>query len=153
MTNYTNLPPGRSRAQAYSMFLKERINRIYNIRRSRISLRTLRLSPIIRTSSYPILPISPIIRTTSYPILSLSYENLSLLKDVKVGLISKNLIEKSNLKLLQQNEKNNFCIICQDNIKLNEIIRIINCSHLFHVNCIDNWFIENKKCPMCNFEI
>ena len=49
------------------------------------------------------------------------------------------------------------CVICLQNFKTNEYIRILPyCSHIFHRKCIDSWFIKNKhfECPLCrnNFD-
>ena len=46
------------------------------------------------------------------------------------------------------------CSVCQDNIQRNENIRKINhCSHFFHKNCIDLWFQQNVRCPVCRYDI
>jgi hypothetical protein len=74
----------------------------------------------------------------------------SQLQDVKIGLLTKNLIKNSSVKL---NDVPSFCVVCQDDIVINDIVRNIKCSHSFHINCIDNWFIENKKCPICKYEL
>jgi hypothetical protein len=77
------------------------------------------------------------------------YEVLSELPVIKVGLISKKLFDKSKI---ESSKDTSFCTICQQDIFL-DIVRILNCSHTYHVNCIDKWFIENKKCPQCRYEI
>lgn len=125
--NYLHLPPGLTRRMAYSNYLDNRRRRHFN-------------------NTY--LHISPIrIRRN---IIEFSYESLSQLQDIKIGLISKNILNKTKVKI---NTNNDFCVICQEDIKNNDIIREINCNHSFHINCIDNWFVENKKCPMCKYEI
>jgi hypothetical protein len=77
------------------------------------------------------------------------YELLSELPSVKVGLISNDLIKKSKI---DTSKGMSFCSICQQDIYL-DIIRKLDCTHHFHVDCIDKWFVENKKCPQCRFEI
>ena len=77
------------------------------------------------------------------------YEILSELPTVKQQLVSKNLLQKSKIS---NSNKLLFCIICQDDIYL-DIIRTLQCSHSFHIECIDTWFTENNKCPQCRFEI
>ena len=126
--NYLHLPPGLTRRMAYSNYLENR-------RRRRFNNTYLHISPIRRQNINRI---------------DFSYESLFQLQDVKVGLISKNILNKSKVKI---NTNNDFCVICQEDIKNNDIIREINCKHSFHINCIDNWFVENKKCPMCKYEI
>ena len=46
-------------------------------------------------------------------------------------------------------DNNDKCIICQKgyNVEI-EVIRL-NCSHLFHKECIIRWFIKNDSCPLC----
>lgn len=45
------------------------------------------------------------------------------------------------------------CIICQNTIKPNHVIRNLPlCNHIFHKRCIDKWFKQDKKnmkCPIC----
>ena len=148
--NYTSLPPGRIRGLEYSNYLSRR-------RRLR---RAINISPIrtITTSvvSYPVIvQHSPITNHSSMRInrrINDDYMLFSQLQDVKIGLLTKKLLTNSSVKLNKC--ENNFCVICQDDIIVNEdIIREIKCSHSFHVDCIDNWFSENKKCPTCKYEL
>ena len=137
--SYTTLPPGRNRMMAYTTYL--------NSRRRNIP----RLSPINRrTSTYQSLTVysTPIVFSRE---ISFNYNVLSSLEDVKVGLINKNLLTKSKISLNE--DVNAFCVICQDNIQKEELIRTLKCKHVFNLECIDNWLTENKKCPTCKFEI
>jgi hypothetical protein len=46
------------------------------------------------------------------------------------------------------------CVICIDNIDITDLdISKIDCNHIFHKNCIDEWLNINKKCPICIQEI
>ena len=147
--NYTTLPPGRRRGIVYANSLLSRQRR-----------RLLRSPPIsyIRPSTYILPPISPIrslVRYTPPRIIQHNpyddYIFLTQLQDVKVGLLTKNLLKNSIVKL-NENETE-FCVICQDDIDIDDIVRNIKCSHTFHIDCIDNWFTENKKCPTCKYEL
>ena len=31
--------------------------------------------------------------------------------------------------------------------------RRLPCMHLFHVACVDQWLVQNKKCPICRVDI
>jgi hypothetical protein len=66
------------------------------------------------------------------------------------GLISKRLLKNS---YIQSNTKIDFCCICHDDINMNDIIRQLICNHIFHVNCIDKWFVNKSTCPKCRKEI
>lgn len=42
------------------------------------------------------------------------------------------------------------CSICSDNFNDNDEIRLLNCKHFFHVECIDKWLLNYcNKCPVC----
>lgn len=46
------------------------------------------------------------------------------------------------------------CAICQDSILQTELCReLLACSHLFHKTCIDQWFQQNVRCPVCRHDI
>lgn len=131
--NYLNLPPGLRRRMTYSNFLDTR-----------------RRNNILAVYNTPVLSITPIRRNYRENHIN-NYEFFSSLQNVKIGLISKNLIVKSRVKNCEIPD--NLCVICQDDIEIDSIVREIECSHEFHIDCIDNWFTENKKCPICNFEL
>jgi hypothetical protein len=46
------------------------------------------------------------------------------------------------------------CSICQEGYTDNILIRQIrHCNHMFHRQCIDQWFQQNVHCPVCRFDI
>jgi hypothetical protein len=136
---YTTLPPGRNRMLEYSRSLELRRER-NNIRRytSSINISPIRQPRRIRENFFNL----------EY---NLDYNNLSTLEDVKIGLINKKILDNSNVEINLKKEE--ICIICQDDLQIDDILRTIKCNHSFHLNCIDKWFVENKKCPMCNYEL
>jgi len=154
--SYKNLPPGRNRMMAYANEMQGRDN-IRHINTSEAVATVLQEFDRTRNSwrtSQDI--IFGTIRSSSERRLNnlqmsqfYEYEVLSELPTVKVGLISKNLLDKSKI---DSSKDVTFCTICQQEIFL-DIIRTLECSHIYHVNCIDTWFINNKKCPQCRFEL
>jgi hypothetical protein len=46
---------------------------------------------------------------------------------------------------------NNKCCICLNNFDINIENKLSECNHLFHKDCIDKWFHNNKRCPLCNY--
>jgi hypothetical protein len=154
--SYRDLPPGRERMLAYARDVESR-NREGNISTHEAVASVLQ--NIARTSfNHAQDIVFGTIRTRGNRLHRLNnlqispfyeYEVLSELTDVKIGLISKNLIEKSSI---DSSKGMSFCTICQQDIYL-DIVRKLNCTHEYHVNCIDRWFVENKKCPQCRFEI
>ena len=46
------------------------------------------------------------------------------------------------------------CAICQDSLRPGAEARSINvCDHRFHTGCIDQWFQQNVRCPVCRHDI
>jgi hypothetical protein len=46
------------------------------------------------------------------------------------------------------------CSVCQENYRDGDYIRgIHHCSHSFHMECIDRWFLSNVHCPLCRYDI
>ncbi|XP_040998656.1 RING-H2 finger protein ATL16-like [Juglans microcarpa x Juglans regia] len=46
------------------------------------------------------------------------------------------------------------CAVCLNEFQEDEKLRIIpNCSHLFHIDCIDVWLQSNANCPLCRTSI
>lgn len=61
--------------------------------------------------------------------------NSSNISDVKV---TKDLIKE-----------NPICTVCQEDFKINEIIKKIRCQHSFHKDCIMPWLNIKNTCPTC----
>ncbi|XP_058077950.1 RING-H2 finger protein ATL16-like [Magnolia sinica] len=54
------------------------------------------------------------------------------------------------------NEKNNSheCAVCLSEFQDNERLRLLpNCTHAFHIDCIDTWLQTNANCPLCRSSI
>lgn len=80
------------------------------------------------------------------------YQQHTNLEDHPVPLPEEILNEMKVLKYSIQkysNEFNTSCPICQEEFKENESIRDLLCNHLYHQDCIDEWFSENVSCPVC----
>ena len=66
------------------------------------------------------------------------------LKDISFQKLSK--------EVKNENEK---CVICYENFKEKEDVKMTNCFHLFHYKCIKNWIKSKDKsketpdCPVC----
>ena len=46
------------------------------------------------------------------------------------------------------------CSICQEAYEVGASIRkILFCQHVFHTSCIDTWFTQSVRCPMCRHDI
>jgi len=146
--SYKNLPPGRQRRLAYATEIKRQRHNVMSIH-NRILFGTLSvargLEYVSRTPT----------NSDNYPYYN--YEFLSDMPSVKIGLVSKALLNNSKVSSIKQDKEMNnelsfFCTICQEYI-CTDVIRSLACSHFYHIDCIDKWFTENKKCPQCRFEL
>ena len=46
------------------------------------------------------------------------------------------------------------CAVCLNEFQEDEKLRVIpNCSHVFHIDCIDVWLQSNANCPLCRTSI
>ena len=44
----------------------------------------------------------------------------------------------------------NICSICRDSLfSVNTDVSVIQCGHLFHKTCLENWMITSPTCPNC----
>jgi len=54
---------------------------------------------------------------------------------------------------INNNEVNNEtpcnCIVCICDIEDNDECKKLDCGHMFHIGCIDNWLRRTLECPMC----
>lgn len=58
----------------------------------------------------------------------------------------------NNTIILQKDFENNECIICLEPMIKKQFVRILNCGHMYHCDCINRW-IEKKNeinCPLCS---
>lgn len=56
----------------------------------------------------------------------------------------------------KESEERSFteCSVCLNEFREKEKLRIIpNCSHVFHIDCIDVWLQNNANCPLCRTSI
>ena len=88
----------------------------------------------------------------------MSYEQLLELED-KVGNVNKGLNKDKINKIPVVTFKKGIyedcdkCIICQEDFNYGEKTKLLPCGHIFHIECVDQWLIKEKKCPFCNEEI
>ncbi|CAK79506.1 unnamed protein product (macronuclear) [Paramecium tetraurelia] len=45
------------------------------------------------------------------------------------------------------------CTICYDQIQTGNVYRQLPCNHIYHSKCIKAWLLNHKKCPVCNIEV
>ena len=74
----------------------------------------------------------------------------------KIGIFIKGKIEtfRKNKKIMKVIKFNGVegesCTICLEEFNQQEMLMILNCSHLFHKECIEEWLEKKPICPNCN---
>lgn len=53
----------------------------------------------------------------------------------------------------EEEEEADKCTICLSEFEIEEDVRRLPCMHLFHVECVDQWLGQNKRCPICRVDI
>lgn len=57
---------------------------------------------------------------------------------------------KYNKSKMKNNDK---CTVCLFEYKESEILRKLTCGHTYHKSCVDEWLLQDKKCPVCKGEV
>ncbi|KAI3512163.1 hypothetical protein L1887_19393 [Cichorium endivia] len=46
------------------------------------------------------------------------------------------------------------CAVCLGDVENGDMVRCLpNCKHMFHVKCIDEWFVGHTSCPVCRVPV
>ena len=63
--------------------------------------------------------------------------------------------EMENLKIFQNKRLNEFdlCVICLDEMKYDDELLLVTCSHMFHKECLEPWIKKKSICPLCDYLI
>ena len=59
---------------------------------------------------------------------------------------------KFSIATSEMTNDNEICSICLEEIEMNQNIRVLNCFHKYHKNCIEEWLNISLICPQCNCE-
>ncbi|ONI07503.1 hypothetical protein PRUPE_5G124100 [Prunus persica] len=99
--------------------------------------------------------------SSSPPILPRSYQDQSaattyhVSSDCPVGLKGE-LKEKLQTILFdeEQRKKDAQCCVCLGDFEMEEeLLQVISCRHVFHVDCIHHWLHNNTTCPLCRCSV
>lgn len=45
------------------------------------------------------------------------------------------------------------CVVCCEAIEEGHSVRVLPCLHRFHVDCVDQWLVRSRTCPVCKLDI
>lgn len=77
-------------------------------------------------------------------------------EDVMIGL-DKSTIRQMRTKRYKSPTRDErqveSCCICLEDYKRRDKLRVLPCKHEFHKKCIDTWFSDHVKCPICRLDV
>ena len=56
-------------------------------------------------------------------------------------------------ELNELNDENKICPICLEEYKNNDMIKKLNCNHIFHSECLKKWLSVKAVCPTCRNDL
>ena len=59
----------------------------------------------------------------------------------------------SSRDIVIKNEDNNSCSVCLDKYSNDRLVCQLTCGHVFHIDCISQWFQRSFTCPLCRMSI
>ena len=162
---YTNLEPGLYRRLSYGEYTRRRYRRYryrHLISRNDTIIPISIPDPVLYRSTSPVLyrSNSHVLNMSNYHTTSTFTQTFGLDPDLysseeneeSKGSTLANVLSKTKVKI--NKDENQFCPICQDDVKINtDIVRELECNHIYHIECIDNWLIIKNECPMCKNKI
>ena len=144
-SNPNYIMPPQVESTAIRNILTDFSNTTYNIQYNNIE------NDVNNTASNRYNTLVQLLPTTHFDNSSGTYDYLrnltAELGDVKVGV--KDLSKISTIYLYSSNSTNE-CIICRED--KTRFLKMNSCKHTFCSDCCNNWFSENKKCPICQKE-
>jgi len=67
---------------------------------------------------------------------------------------SQEIIDGASREVTLEEDREDCCNICQDNMRQGESVRTLVCSHSYHRSCIDDWLLnQSVLCPTCRHDI
>jgi hypothetical protein len=60
-----------------------------------------------------------------------------------------------NSLVISKKDNNKHCVICFEEYKTipDRNISELDCSHIFHTDCLKTWLNKNRSCPLCRQEV
>lgn len=90
-------------------------------------------------------------------ILMLLFMIVKWLRDIhkrRKSRLSKKQLNKVPTKTFEKGDDYDVCAVCLDDYEEGQKLRVLPCSHVYHITCIDPWLLQNKPtCPICKRKV
>ena len=67
--------------------------------------------------------------------------------------ISNWLKYKKYVRKSKKINKEDICVICQEDYSSNHSASTMYCNHTYHKSCLKKWLNERPCCPLCNIDL
>lgn len=77
-------------------------------------------------------------------------------RGASLEIIERNTLPHKYKRLRRESESDEDaekCAICLSLFEIDNEVRRLPCMHLFHTECVDQWLVTNKHCPICRVDI
>lgn len=74
------------------------------------------------------------------------------ISEIHIPIMQYNTFSYKNNVVDSENTSQETCAICLEDYKNEDALSRLECSHVFHNCCIEEWLKNKNKCPLCNFE-
>jgi len=75
--------------------------------------------------------------------------SLTEFKQVPRAVMGKPLLKRLGKEIPKKEEDFPVCVICMDNIKSRQHTTVLDCGHLYHIDCAKQWFTKHCEKPTC----
>lgn len=63
-------------------------------------------------------------------------------------------MNQNYLTLLKaKSEEEQECLICLEEYKIADKLKVLPCLHRYHEHCIADWLSRSSSCPFCKYEL
>lgn len=97
-----------------------------------------------------------VVDPTSPDIDNMTYEQLMELGEnagkVNTGLSQQQIDQIRAFTWIEGRTKQDTCTICMEKFKIGAKYKKLLCNHEYHSECVNEWLLRAKKCPVCSSE-
>ena len=81
-------------------------------------------------------------------VMNLHLEEYQLTEDLSIKSVVSDRVE------IPTTAMSSSCSIClQKKMILDDLAKISDCNHLFHVGCLEEWILNSASCPLCRAKV
>ena len=83
-------------------------------------------------------------------VMNLHLEEYQLTEDLSIKSVVSDRVEIPTTTTAMSSS----CSIClQEMMILDDLAKISDCNHLFHVGCLEEWILKSASCPLCRAKV